>query len=427
MDAAQINEYIKQNSGRYLDFLAKLISFDTSVIRHGEDGREGEAQQWLAEYLQRLGFEIDLFEPDNERMEKHPGFNSGHSYKGRPCLVATLKGTGGGRSLILNGHMDTMPAGDIGIWSTDPWEMKVADGNIYGLGADDMKGGLSALVLACEMLIKNNERPKGDIIIMSVVDEEGGGNGTLACVDRGYRADGAIIAEGSLLEVMAANRGAWLAQISVQGKPIHASLRGFGQNAIEKTVKIINSLRELEAKWMTTKRHPLLGPPTINIGYIQGGVAASTVAESCVLRFDVEYYPSEIDRFGNRLSVDKNDIKREVEDWVNMIAQGDEWLKSNPVVFEWYQDCAPFETETDSELVIKMADSCEKMAGKRVISGMTAGCDARHLTGIANVPTVVCGPGTIHNAHVVNEYLSVEQYLSAIGVYADMIRSWSNE
>ena len=409
----------KEQQEKSLAFLKKLVAFDTSVIRHGEEGQEKDAQMYLAEYLRTLGCSVDVFEPDNEKMKDYPGYNSGHSYAGRPNVVAVYKGSGGGKSLILNGHMDTMPSGDLDMWHTDPWQMTEKDGNLYGLGTDDMKGGLSALVLA------EGFCPAGDVIIESVVDEEGGGNGTLACVERGYRADGAIIAEGSNLEVFAANRGAWLVSAEITGRPIHASLRGFGENAIEKMVKVIRSIRELETKWMTTRRHPLLAPPTMNIGYIEGGVAASTVAEKCIMKFDVEYFPSEIDKYGNRHLVDKDEIVKEVEAHINLMAAGDTWLREHPIAFSWYQDCPPFETDIQDPLVQTLADAAGRVTGKRVISGMTAGCDARHLTNIAKVPTVVFGPGTCHNAHVVNEYLPVEQYFQAIETYMEMIREWT--
>lgn len=415
----------QEQKEKSIAFLEKLVAFDTSVIRHGEDGQEGEAQQYLANYLEAMGCQVDVFEPDNERINKYPSYNAGHSYKGRPNVVGVYKGTGGGRSLILNGHMDTMPSGDKGLWYTDPWKLTEKDGNLYGLGSDDMKGGLSALVLALEFAIQEGFQPRGDIIIESVVDEEGGGNGTLACVDRGYKADGAIIAEGSNLEVYAANRGAWLVEANIVGKPIHASLRGFGVNAIEKMIKVIRSIQELETKWMTTKKHPLLMPPTMNIGCIEGGVAASTVAEKCTLKFDVEYFPSEFDKFGERHLVDKDQVVYEVENYINLMAQGDEWLKDHPIKFNWYQDCPPFETDVQDPLVQKLADVAETVSGKRVISGMTAGCDARHLTNIAKIPTVVFGPGTCHNAHVVNEYLSKSQYFQAIEIYKKMIIEWT--
>jgi acetylornithine deacetylase len=420
-----IQQKINDNRSKYIEFLTQLISFDTSVIEHGVGGQEGLAQQWLAGYLGKIGCKVDIFEPDNERMSKYPGFNKGHNYKNRPNVVAVYKGTGGGKSLILNGHIDTMPSGDLNKWKTDPWKAQTIDGKIYGLGTDDMKGGLAALVLALELALDMGFRPKGDIIVESVVDEEGGGNGTLACVDRGYKADAAVIAEGSNLEIFAANRGAWLVQADIEGRPIHASLRGFGVNAIEKAVKIIDALRELETKWTTTRKHPLLAPQTINIGYISGGVAASTVPESCTLKFDVEYYPSEIDRFGNKLPVDKDQIVREVENWIFLKCSGDEWLKDHLVKFTWYQDCPPFETDVNHPLIKTLGNICNQTIGKNVLSGMTAGCDARHLTNTAKVPTIVFGPGTCHNAHVVNEYIDIAQYLNAICIYANLIMEWT--
>lgn len=421
----RIKDLIHEREGKYLSFLREMVHFDTSVIRHGEDGQEYEAQMYLADYLQKLGCEVDIFEPDNIALQVYSGYNEGHSYDKRPNVVALYKGTGGGKSIILNGHMDTMPSGDLSRWHTNPWEMTDIDGKLYGLGTDDMKGGLSALVLGLETALTSGFLPKGDIIIESVVDEEGGGNGTLACVDRGWHADAAIIAEGSNMEVFAANRGAWLVEAKIEGVPIHASLRGFGQNAIEKMVKVMQCIRELETKWMTTKRHPLLAPPTFNIGYIEGGVAASTVAQNCTLKFDVEYYPSEIDKYGVRHLVDKDAIVTEVENYINLMASGDEWLKEHPIQYNWYQDCAPFETDIDHPLVQTLADISKKITGKRVISGMSAGCDARHLTNIAKVPTVVYGPGTCHNAHVVNEYLPKNQFFEAIEVYAKMIMEWT--
>ncbi|MBU3875585.1 ArgE/DapE family deacylase [Faecalicatena sp. AGMB00832] len=416
---------IENKQEEYIQFLKKLIGFDTSVIRHGEDGQEYEAQQWMARYLDGLGCEVEMFEPDNERMKSYPGYNAGHSYHKRPNVSARYRGSGGGKSLILNGHMDTMPAGDLERWKYDPWEMTEEDGKLYGLGTDDMKGGLSAAVLALELVLSMGYEPKGDIIILSVVDEEGGGNGSLACVDRGITADGVIIAEGTNMEVFPVNRGAWLGEVEVDGKPIHASLKGFGESAIDKMVKIMNTLYELEAKWMATKRHPLLAPITFNMGYIHGGVAASTVPDHCMMKFEIDYYPSEIDKFGNWQKVDKHTVVREVEDYVYNMAKGDPWMREHMPRFTWFQDCSPFETQTEHPLVQKLADAAGEVTGRRVITGMSAGCDARHFTNIAGIPTVVFGPGSCHNAHVYNEYLPKKQFFQAIETYAKMIVEWT--
>lgn len=423
---SEVKEKVIANQDCYVEFLKTLVGFDTSVIRHGEDGREQKAQEYLAGHLQNLGCTTELFEPDNEKMKGYPSYNAGHSYKGRPVLVGVYKGSGGGKSLILNGHMDTMPSGDLRQWNTDPWTLTERDGKLYGLGADDMKGGLAAEVLGLELALSMGFKPKGDIIIESVVDEEGGGNGSLAVSLAGYHADAAIIAEGSLLNVYAANRGAWLAEVTITGKPIHASLKGFGQNAIDKMVKVILSLHELESKWMSTRVHPLLGPATINIGCIEGGVAASTVPESCSLKFDVEYYPSELGIYGDRIQIDKDEVAREVEAHLNLMASGDEWLREHPLKFNWYQDCPPFETDVNHPIVGCVLNAAHEVAGPdRKVGGLSCGCDARHLCNIAKVPTVVFGPGTCHHAHIVNEYLPRKEYLQAIEAFARIIMDWT--
>lgn len=421
----KIREEIRKNEEAYIEFLKTLIGFDTSVIRHGEDGQEYEAQKWVADYLEKLGCQVEMFEPDNERICRYPGYNAGHSYLNRPNVVGIYKGSGGGRSLILNGHMDTMPSGDLKRWKYDPWTMTEEDGRLYGLGTDDMKGGLASAILALRLVLESGFQPRGDIIIQSVVDEEGGGNGSLACVDRGYKADGAIVAEGTNMEVYPVNRGAWLGQVEVDGKPIHASLRGFGENAIDKMIKIIQSLYELENKWMATKRHRLLAPPTFNVGYIQGGLVASTVPEHCVMKFEIEYYPSELDKLGNKIQVDKDQVIREVEEHILSMAKGDPWMKDHLPRFQWFQDCPPFETDTEDSLVQTLADMAGDVVGKRVITGMSAGCDARHFTNIAGIPAVVFGPGSCHNAHVFNEYLPKDQYFQAIETFARMIMEWT--
>ena len=116
-----------------------------------------------------------MFEPDNEKLKEYPGYNAGHSYVNRPNLIATYKGSGGGKTLVLNGHVDTMPSGDLARWKYNPWEMTEEDGKLYGLGTDDMKGGLASAILALQTVIESGYQPRGNIIIQSVVDEEGGG------------------------------------------------------------------------------------------------------------------------------------------------------------------------------------------------------------------------------------------------------------
>ena len=126
---SKIKKIIHDNEEKYIRFLAKLVAFDTSVIRHGEDGQEAKAQEWLAKYLENLGCEIEMFEPDNEKLKEYPGYNAGHSYVNRPNLIATYKGSSGGKTLVLNGHVDTMPSGDLARWKYNPYEGRIGFGH----------------------------------------------------------------------------------------------------------------------------------------------------------------------------------------------------------------------------------------------------------------------------------------------------------
>ncbi|MBW7455794.1 M20/M25/M40 family metallo-hydrolase, partial [Paenibacillus sepulcri] len=147
------------------------------------------AQQVIMEKFNELGLEIDVFEPENERLYAYKEADRGHYYENRPNVVGVWKGTGGGRSLILNGHIDTMPFDQLDKWTSHPLQPTRSEGKLYGRGSCDMKAGVAAMIMAVENLVKHGMRLKGDVILQSVVDEEGGGNGTLACLDRGYRAD----------------------------------------------------------------------------------------------------------------------------------------------------------------------------------------------------------------------------------------------
>jgi acetylornithine deacetylase len=246
---AKILEHVEARRDFAVDFLRQMINFDSSTINHGFGGREQAIQEWLAEHLEGWGFVSHLFEPDNAKMDDYPDFSRGHDYANRPNLVATLKGVGGGRSLILNGHVDTMPPGDQKKWTYDPWEGQIEGGDMYGLGVCDMKAGVAAMILAVRFLQETGLELKGDVLVQSVVDEEGGGNGTLACVVEGYKADAAIVTEPTRLHVQPATRGVLLLQVDVEGQATHACLKWGGINAIEKGIKIVQGMIELERLW----------------------------------------------------------------------------------------------------------------------------------------------------------------------------------
>jgi len=398
-----------------LVLLRQLIAFDSHVIDQGVRGNEGSAQRFMADELRRLDAEVDVFEPDNHCIGKYTDFNPGHDYQGRPNVVGTFKGSGGGRSLILNGHIDTVSPGNIASWKHNPYGGDVEDGRLIGLGAVDMKGGLAAMLMAMRIIKRSGIKLKGDVIFQSVVDEEGGGNGTLACVERGYRADAAIIAEPTGLEICCAHRGAMHVRINVKGLSTHACLKSKGVNAIEKMTMIIAGLEDLNGQWQTSKKHPLLSSPTITCCQISGGTGASIIPAECEAKINVKYLPSE------RVQ----DVRKEVETCINRVVQRDDWLRQNQPQVTWLLNTSPYETSVNHPLIEVLRTTVNDVKRKVKISGLPSGADARILNNIGNIPSFIIGPGGLVQAHHVDEALPITEYLQAIEIFTLSIFRWA--
>ncbi|RYL92545.1 ArgE/DapE family deacylase [Sporolactobacillus sp. THM7-4] len=412
---------IHENKQAFIDFLSKVIQADTQVLDQGiGGGNEKNGQEIVKQKLQQLGFMIDEFEVDDEKIKQFPGANLGHKNAGRPNVVGRLKGTGGGKSLILNGHIDTMPFGDKNQWKHDPFSGAVMDNEIYGLGATDMKGSLAAMILAADLIQKLGIRLKGDLIIQSVVDEEGGGNGTMACVERGYTADGAIVGEPTQLHLQIAHMGFLFHEITVTGRSLHSSQLWEGVNAIDKSLKIYQALKELEREWLMTRRHPLLPGPTLNLGVIEGGVAGSVVPNLCTMKTCLHYHPE----LNETKEETRNRVVYEVEQAITSVAKSDPWLTAHPPKVSIYQEGFAFETPFAHPLVQGMKQTLNTVLQEAVIEGMPAGCDARTLASFGNTPTIILGCGNPQHCHCVDESLPIDQFLQLIEIYTQFIISW---
>ncbi len=195
------------NEARVLNTLdqmrPEIVAFLQELLRrpsenHPPGGDEGPCQEFVAEALRRLGLEVDVFEPtDVPGIEDHQEWLPGRDYRGRPNVVGLDPGLGGGRGLLILAHVDVELAGPRELWRHDPWAGEVEDGQVYGRGANDDKSGIAAVVMALEALRRCGLRPRGRLAFASVVDEEqGGGNGTLACLLRGYTAEAGLYADG---------------------------------------------------------------------------------------------------------------------------------------------------------------------------------------------------------------------------------------
>jgi acetylornithine deacetylase len=384
-------------------------------------GDEGRIQTFLFDYLKKLGLEVDRWESDWEALKKHPGYIPvDRGYEGRPNIVATWKGTGGGRSLLLNGHTDVIPVGNGEGWSDNPWSAKVKDGRLYGRGACDMKSGVASHILAVDFLKSAGFQLKGDVLINIVIDEEVSGHGTLDTVIRGYTADAGISGETSGLAVQPACIGRIWFEIEIQGKPAGIQRRYQGVSGIELGYKIAKAVEALEAKRVATVKHRLYPKPIdalpCMIGAFHSGSFPSSFPATCLLKGSMATVPGE----------DHEGVKRTLVEHIAKVAAEDDWMKDHPpsVRFVGY-DAQASEIPVDHPIVLTVSKNYTEVTGQPAeISGRQGAADTRFLNLYGHTPTVIFGPGSTAVMHSDDEYVSIDDYIAAIKVMALSIYDW---
>jgi acetylornithine deacetylase len=406
---------IDQNKDKSISFLQQMIAIPSVT------GDEGKIQAFLDDYLKKIGLNVDMWESNWEELKKHPGYIPvERGYEGRPNIVATWKGTSGGRSILLNGHTDVIPVGNGEGWSDDPWSAKIKDGRIYGRGSCDMKSGVASHILAVEFLKAAGIKLKGDVLINIVIDEEVSGHGTLDTVIRGYTADAGISGETSELAVQPACIGRIWFEIEIQGKPAGIQRRYQGVSGIELGYKITKAVEALEAKRLATVKHPLYPKPIdalpCMIGAFHAGSFPSSFPATCLLKGSMATVPGE----------DHEGVKRSLVEAVAAAAAADPWMKDHPpkVRFVGY-DAQASEIPADHPIVATVAKNYTEVTGRPPeISGRQGAADTRFLNLYGKTPTVIFGPGSTAVMHSDDEYVSIEDYLTAIKVMALSLYDW---
>lgn len=420
---ARIREVLKADPDRYLQPLRDLIRIDTHCLGHGiAGGLEKEGQAYMARLLQSMGAKVEvrpMCEADIETsMRLYGEGNPGHNYDGRENVYGRFAG-GGGRSLMFNGHMDTMPVGEEALWQHPPHGAVVEDGKLFGLGAADMKGGLMASVMAVKLLQDAGFELPGDVIIASVADEEGGGNGSIAAAVQGLRADAVVVCEPTDGSLISAHMGFVFFRVRVSGLATHSGLKWKGVSAIEKAMMLIRAIDDLEHRWLLRYKHPLLPAPSLNVGTIHGGTAGSTVAGECVIKVCAHYLPEQM-RFDQVVS--------EFTEAIGWASKGDPWLNDHPPEIEVYQSGGAFEMDLSHPFTDAFRTAYAAAMGRPLeIVGSPAGCDSRIWRNIAGCPTLQYGPGRLSECHAVDEYVALDSYFDAIAVYAALIMEWCNK
>ncbi len=276
-----------------VDFLSELVAEGSTL------GNEAGAQERMAFAYGERGLDLDRFEIELAAIEHLPGFSPPvqPDYAGRENVVGLHRPkVASGRSLILNGHIDVVPTGPAALWTAPPFEARRDGGRLYGRGAGDMKAGIVASCLAFDGLKALGLQPAAPVIFQSVIEEECTGNGALACLARGYRADAAIIPEPFDQSLLIAQLGVmWLA-VDLVGKPAHVLDTSAGTNAIEAAYALFDALRGVEAAWNAPDfRHACYRdhkhPVNFNLGTITGGEWPSSVPCAATIDVRVGFYP----------------------------------------------------------------------------------------------------------------------------------------
>ena len=424
-----IHAWMDVHKGEIRGFLCDLLRIPSVNPWFGGDQelqREGDAQRFVAERMRKLGAAVDLFQPDPAGLAKYrggPGFYEGRDFTDRPNLAAVLKGTGGGRSLMLAGHIDVVPPGEG--WTVDPFGGVVQGGMIYGRGAVDMKGGVAAMAMAMEAVIGSGFAPKGDIVFATVVEEESGGMGSLAFVDRGYRADAGIMTESTGMTVAPLCRGILWGRLTVLGRSGHIELpqgdwrTGGAVDAIAKARLFLRHFDQMNQDWALWRTHPLLALPCqILVAQLEAGEYPTAFANKAVVTFNAQYLPRERD--SKRLG---GDVKAIIEEQVAMAARLDPWLRENPPGIEWLVDADCAEVPADHPFVAVMAGAVADAGLKPRLEGIGFHTDMGWYvnTGTAMVNF---GPGDPRIAHQPDECLAEAELVLAAKVVASAIVDW---
>ena len=410
----EIIEQVEVSRDETIDFLRKLLAFPSVT------GNEGQIQAFIADELRKMGQQVDVWEPDLEELKKHPGYvpvTAG--YRDRPNVVGVYKGSGGGRSLLFNGHVDVIPVEPLSAWDRSPWG-EVEGEKVYGRGSSDMKSGLASLTMALKAVLDLGVHLKGDVTSEYVVDEELSGNGTLACILRGYRADGGISCETSNLNVQPACIGRIWFEIEVKGKPAGIQRRWEGVNAIEKGYQVMKAVTALEEKRISQLNHPLYPDSRealpCMVGMFQAGSFPSAFPDTCLLKGSLATLP------GEDSAVVKQGFKQHILDF----SRSDDWLKDHPpeIRFKGYF-AEPSEISVTEPIVEAVQKNfTEVTAAKPVISGRMGAADTRFLNQYGDTPTVIFGPGLTEQMHAMNEWVKEDDVITATKILALTILDW---
>ena len=390
---ALVLDAVEERAGEMVELLATMVRRPSIS---GTDG-ENEAQSDMARLLADGGLEIDHWRIPLDELAAEDDFPGMEVPRTEAWgLVGRLPGASDGPVLMLNGHIDVVPPGDLGAWTDQPFSGEIRHGQLYGRGACDMKAGLIAAHCAVQAVRRSGVRLRGDLLVASVQGEEDGGLGTYATLRRGWTAHACVIPEPTDLALVPANSGALTFRLRVHGHATHAARRTEGVSAIERFWPVWRALQDLEARRHVdvdpmARRWKLAHP--LSIGVIHAGDWASSVPDLLVAE----------GRMGVALDEPVEAARRALEEAVAEVCEDDDWLRDHPVEVEWWGgQFASGRLPADSDLVDRTLAAHALASGDTRAAEVWAapyGSDLRLLVGLGGIPTLQYGPGDATVAH----------------------------
>ena len=370
-------------------------------------GDEGAVQDLVASLLAGIGIPAERIEPALEDVRADPDWPGEEMPRERLPIVFGRLGRPGGRRLVLVGHVDVVPTGDLTTWSHDPWAGERDGERLYGRGAVDMKGGVASILGAVQALVVAGlaERLEGEILVAIVPSEEDGGQGMLAAIRAGATGDMAVITEPTGLDVVIAHAGAITFKLTVPGRAAHASVRREGISALDKLQTLVRALEADETARNAAETDPLMTvhglPYATIIGKVSGGVWASSVID----KLEVE------GRYGVKLGQTWRDAERDLQRCIDDANESDPFLRENPATVELTGGkFSSSRVAPDHALPVGLAAVVRDVLGRKAeLGGEPYGADMRLLVNEGNTPTVIFGPGDKRVAHSADEWVSLAE------------------
>ncbi len=414
-DEAHLLETVNGLREEMVDFTMRLVAQDSTL------GNEKGALEVMEDRLSSIGMEPVRVPIEKKSLSSHPGYASmPGEFEDHYNLVALRKAeTGGGKSVVFNGHLDVVHPGPRENWETGPFEPAIRDGRLFGRGAGDMKSGVAAMTYALHAVAQSGFGLAAPAALHAVIEEECSGNGALACVAAGHTAEAVLIPEPFGPTLLTHQVGVIWFKITVQGAATHVLEAGAGVNAIEKSFKIISALRGLEADLNKGPRPPVyvdaVHPINLNIGIISGGDWPSSVPSSAEFHCRLSYFP------GTTFETISSRINRTVEE----SAHSDPWLTRWPPKVEYYGFRSDGHGVSRGLPALTVLNECHRdLTGKEAqeyVATCTTDLRAYHFFGDAQC---TCYGPEAQNIHGANESVSIDSMIHVARAYALFLSRW---